>query len=71
MDTVTKFTQPLPRRGQSEDVANTVVYLASDRSAQVTGILIPIDGGTTAGPPASQVKLMFAAAAAQGESEHK
>jgi len=61
MDAVTRFTQPLPRRGQGRDVADAVVYLASDRSAQVTGILLPIDGGTTAGPPPSQVKLMLSA----------
>jgi NAD(P)-dependent dehydrogenase (short-subunit alcohol dehydrogenase family) len=62
MDAVTRFTQPLPRRGTSRDVADAVVYLASDRSAQVTGVLLPIDGGTTAGPPPSQVKLMLGAA---------
>jgi NAD(P)-dependent dehydrogenase (short-subunit alcohol dehydrogenase family) len=61
MDAVTRFTQPLPRQGQSEDVANAVVYLASDRAAQITGIVIPIDGGTTAGAPPSQVKLMLSA----------
>jgi NAD(P)-dependent dehydrogenase (short-subunit alcohol dehydrogenase family) len=59
MDAVTRFTQPLPRRGQTEDVANAVVYLAGDRSAQITGVVLAIDGGTTAGPPASQVKLML------------
>jgi NAD(P)-dependent dehydrogenase (short-subunit alcohol dehydrogenase family) len=32
-------------------VANAVLYLASDRSAQVTGVVLPVDGGTTAGPP--------------------
>jgi len=37
------------------------VYLASERSAQVTGVVLPIDGGTTAGPPVAQVKLMQAA----------
>ncbi len=63
MDAVTRFTQPLPRQGQSDDVANAVVYLASDRAAQITGIVIPIDGGTTAGAPASQVKLMMSAGA--------
>lgn len=62
MDAVTRFTQPLPRRGQTADVADAVVFLASDRSAQVTGVVLPIDGGTTAGPPASQVKLMLGAA---------
>jgi len=59
MDAVTRFTQPLPRQGQSRDVADAVVFLAGDRSAQVTGIVLPIDGGTTAGPPPSQVKLML------------
>ena len=66
MDAVTRFTQPLPRRGQTEDVANAVLYLAGDRSAQITGVVLPIDGGTTAGPPASQVKLMLGASPRPG-----
>jgi hypothetical protein len=37
------------------------VFLASERSAQVTGIVLPVDGGTTAGPPAAQLKLMLGA----------
>ena len=61
MDAVIRFTQPLPRQGRGEDVANAVVYLAGERSAQVTGVVLPIDGGTTAGPPVAQVKLMQAA----------
>jgi hypothetical protein len=32
-------------------VANAAVYLASDRSAQVTGLVLPVDGGTSTGPP--------------------
>lgn len=43
--------QPLPRLGTPTDVANTAVYLASERSAQVTGVVLPVDGGTTTGPP--------------------
>jgi NAD(P)-dependent dehydrogenase (short-subunit alcohol dehydrogenase family) len=43
--------QPLQRLGTPADVANAAVYLASDRSAQVTGVLLPVDGGTTTGPP--------------------
>jgi len=66
MDAVLKFTQPLPRQGQAGDVADAAVFLASDRSAQVTGIVLPVDGGTTAGPPASQLKLMLGAAAPDG-----
>jgi NAD(P)-dependent dehydrogenase (short-subunit alcohol dehydrogenase family) len=43
--------QPLQRAAQPADVADAVVFLASDRSAQITGIVLPVDGGTTAGPP--------------------
>jgi NAD(P)-dependent dehydrogenase (short-subunit alcohol dehydrogenase family) len=61
MDSVLKFTQPLPRQGRAEDVADAAVFLASEKSAQITGIVLPVDGGTTAGPPASQLKLMLGA----------
>jgi NAD(P)-dependent dehydrogenase (short-subunit alcohol dehydrogenase family) len=53
---VIQLTQPLQRHGGPEDVADAVLYLAGDRSAQVTGIVLPIDGGTTAGPPVSQLR---------------
>ena len=43
--------QPLQRLGGTRDIANAAVYLASERAAQVTGIVVPVDGGTTAGPP--------------------
>lgn len=59
MDTVMKFTQPLLTRTTPEDVANACVFLASDRSKQVTGMTLPIDGGTTAGPPAGQLKALL------------
>jgi NAD(P)-dependent dehydrogenase (short-subunit alcohol dehydrogenase family) len=62
MDNVMKFTQPLPRKGQREDVAEAAIFLASDRAAHITGIVLPVDGGTTAGPPASQLKLLLGAA---------
>ena len=61
MDRVMQFTQPLPRKGSPEDVANAALFLAGERSAQVTGIVLPVDGGTTAGPPASQLKLLLGA----------
>jgi NAD(P)-dependent dehydrogenase (short-subunit alcohol dehydrogenase family) len=62
MDSVMKFTQPLPRKGQPEDVAEAAVFLASDRAAQITGVVLPVDGGTTAGSPPSQLKLLLGAA---------
>ena len=48
---VARRLQPLQRLGDTRDIANAAVYLASERAAQVTGTLIPVDGGTTAGPP--------------------
>jgi len=48
---VARRVQPLPRLGDTRDIAHAAVYLASDRAAQVTGTLLPVDGGTTAGPP--------------------
>ena len=61
MDAVMRFTQPLPRQGRPEDVADAVLYLAGARSAQVTGVVLPVDGGTTAGPPVGQLKAIKAA----------
>jgi NAD(P)-dependent dehydrogenase (short-subunit alcohol dehydrogenase family) len=48
---VVRRLQPLQRLGGTRDIANAAVYLASERSAQVTGTLLPVDGGTSAGPP--------------------
>jgi NAD(P)-dependent dehydrogenase (short-subunit alcohol dehydrogenase family) len=59
MGPVLKYMQPLPREAQPEDVANAVAFLASDRAAQVTGIVMPIDGGTTAGPSMAQTRLIM------------
>jgi NAD(P)-dependent dehydrogenase (short-subunit alcohol dehydrogenase family) len=39
---------PMGRFGQPEDIAHAAVYLASDESAWVTGIAMPVDGGYSA-----------------------
>lgn len=41
---------PLQRFGQPEEVANLVVFLASDEAAFITGGEFNIDGGTTVNP---------------------
>jgi NAD(P)-dependent dehydrogenase (short-subunit alcohol dehydrogenase family) len=62
MGPVLRYMQPLERQAQPEDVANAVVFLSSDRAAQITGVVLPIDGGTTAGPPLAQTKLIMSTA---------
>ena len=38
---------PLHRLSQPEDIANGVVFLASDKAAMVTGQTLVIDGGSS------------------------
>jgi NAD(P)-dependent dehydrogenase (short-subunit alcohol dehydrogenase family) len=40
---------PLGRFGLPEEIAAAILYLASDESAFVTGVALPVDGGYTAG----------------------
>lgn len=39
---------PLGRFGRVEDVADAILYLASDEASFVTGVALPVDGGYTA-----------------------
>jgi len=66
MAPVIRSTQPLQRQGQALDVANAVLYLASDRAAQVTGVVLPVDGGTAAGSPPGQLSAMLHKPAKEG-----
>lgn len=51
--------QPLKRHGKPDDVAQAALYLCSDRAAQVTGVVLPVDGGITAGDPVNHLKEIF------------
>jgi NAD(P)-dependent dehydrogenase (short-subunit alcohol dehydrogenase family) len=58
--------QPLKRLGSPTDIAHAAVYLASERSAQVTGLVLPVDGGTTVGqPPLPTESVMRSSSAAK------
>ena len=53
--------QPMKRRGLPEDVAQAALFLASDRSKFATGIVMPIEGGVTAGDPVNHLSEIMEA----------
>lgn len=40
---------PLGRNGQPGDVAEALLFLASDQASWITGVVLPVDGGVMAG----------------------
>jgi NAD(P)-dependent dehydrogenase (short-subunit alcohol dehydrogenase family) len=61
LDSVDGF-HPLGRRGQPDDVAEAVVFLAGDGARWITGTTLPIDGGVLAGrSPALHAEAVAAA----------
>jgi NAD(P)-dependent dehydrogenase (short-subunit alcohol dehydrogenase family) len=42
---------PLGRVGQPQDIAGAALFLCSDAASLITGHLLPVDGGWTAGEP--------------------
>jgi NAD(P)-dependent dehydrogenase (short-subunit alcohol dehydrogenase family) len=53
--------QPLQRQGSPRDIAEAALYLAGDRSRQVTAQVLSVDGGATAGTSRSQIGEILAA----------
>ncbi len=43
---------PLGRIFEPEEIAASILFLASDLASAVTGVILPVDGGWTAGEPA-------------------
>jgi NAD(P)-dependent dehydrogenase (short-subunit alcohol dehydrogenase family) len=55
--------QPLKRQSEPIDVAQTALFLGSDRSRQITGQIIAVDGGATAGQAVNQIQQILEARA--------
>ena len=49
IEAASRARHPMGRFGQAEEVAQSVLHLASDESSFVTGIELPVDGGWLAG----------------------
>lgn len=49
--TLRKNLAPLRIEGYGWDVGNAVVFLASDEARWITGVVLPVDAGRTAGQP--------------------
>jgi NAD(P)-dependent dehydrogenase (short-subunit alcohol dehydrogenase family) len=56
--------QPLKRHGRPEDVAQSVLFLCSERAAQITGVVLPVDGGLSTGDPVNHLQEIMDARAA-------
>ena len=40
---------PLGRNGKPRDISDAILFLASEQASWITGALLPVDGGVTAG----------------------
>uniref|UniRef100_UPI0035C78964 SDR family oxidoreductase n=1 Tax=Sphingomonas adhaesiva TaxID=28212 RepID=UPI0035C78964 len=47
---MSQSAQPVARGGQPDDIADAVLFLASDAAGFVTGTSLIVDGGITIGP---------------------
>jgi NAD(P)-dependent dehydrogenase (short-subunit alcohol dehydrogenase family) len=44
-----RAAHPIGRQGQPEEVAAAIAFLLSDDASFITGVALPVDGGSAAG----------------------
>lgn len=71
LDRIWLMSQPIKRRGTPRDIANAAMFLASDRSSYITGQVIGVDGGGSAGDMINRNAMLIEMRAAfdRGEIE--
>ncbi|MEQ8234780.1 MAG: SDR family oxidoreductase [Gammaproteobacteria bacterium] len=47
-ETTANYLTPMARAGQPMEMANACLFLASDEASYCNGVILPVDGGTTA-----------------------
>lgn len=63
MQPVWDSNKPYKRFGVPEDAAQAALFLVSDRAAQITGAILPVDGGISAGDSVNHLEELLAAQA--------
>ena len=58
LEPVRLVKQPLKKPGKPADIAEMVVFLASERASHITGQVMVVDGGVTAGSTLNQTELL-------------
>lgn len=52
LDAAVSRRVPMGRMFQPYEIANSIAFLASSKASAITGVVLPVDGGWTAGEPA-------------------
>lgn len=52
--------RPLNITGTADDIAEAAIFLGSERSRYITGVVLPVDGGMTAGNPRNALPSIIA-----------